>query len=324
MSSLSPVISIGREKPRLSEKFAGRLYPFDHLVLVYCWATIVLTVILGRPIEPYWPVILFHAAAIALVILMALIGPGHDYRAIAFFRLLYPVILMTFFYLAAGKLVHLVFPEFFDHRVTAMESGFLGIDPTLWLDQHLHVVITEFFSAAYCSYYFLVPGLALVLFFGRRDAEIVQFMTAVCAAFFVSYMIFIFYPLEGPRYFFAAQYQNPISGPFFYPLVVFVIDNIAFHGGAMPSSHCAVALVVALTAIRNYGKRAWFLLFIVGALSAATVYGRYHYLSDVVVGLGLGAASYLLTSYFFAHQTEEQELPIITRVVNRQYVSGYY
>ena len=67
----------------------------------------------------------------------------------------------------------------------------------------------------------------------------------------------------------------------------------------MPSSHVAEALIVLLFAIRNYGRRAYFLIPIVIGLAMGTVYGRFHYISDVAVGTAIAFVIYWLTLNFY-------------------------
>ncbi len=226
-------------------------------------------------------------------------------RLVFFIRILYPIILMTFFYQFSGKLVQVVVPWLFDEQLAMLEKAVLGVHPTLWLDPgSIHVIITELLSAAYFSYYFMIPGLALVLFLGKKDRELRRFVTATCVTFFASYLIFIFYPVAGPRFYFAGMYINELTGPIFRPLVNLIIDNAAFKGGAMPSSHVAEAIIVMMFAIRSYGRKAYFLIPIVIGLAMGTIYGRFHFASDVVVGAVLAFIIYWFTLKFYPTQKD--------------------
>lgn len=305
MSLSYPEPSTTKEKYRAFGKIISQMKPFDHLVVIYSWFILVITVNLARPIGNFIGVLAFHLSAILIVLLLVYLYDKYDNRGIALFRLLYPVVLMTFFYQTSGELVHIIFPNFLDYQVVAFEQSLLGISPTIWLDQRLSIFWTEFLSATYFSYYLLIPGLSLVLFIHRKDKEIIRFMTAICAAFFFSYMIFILYPIEGPRHFLASQYQNSVSGPFFRPLVEYIIKNGAFHGGAMPSSHCAVSIIVMIFAIRNYSRKAWFLIPVILGLAAGTVYGRFHYISDVVVGVVIAVLCYSIIHFYLPKKKED-------------------
>jgi len=62
----------------------------------------------------------------------------------------------------------------------------------------------------------------------------------------------------------------------------------------MPSSHVAVALVVLVYARRHHRLLYYLLSPLVASLLISTVYGRFHYISDVVAGLLVGGGSILL------------------------------
>lgn len=283
----------------------------------------VLTINFGRPISDYLGVLLFHLGTIVVVCLLAKYARSQSSRPMRFIRLLYPVLLMVFFYQFSGKLVGVVVPQFFDVQVAGLEKAILGAHPTFWLDNYLNVFVSDLLSAAYFSYYFLIPGLALLLFFAKRDREIRRFMAATCVTFFASYLMFILYPVMGPRFYFEGMYQHEIIGFVFRPLVNFILDNAAFKGGAMPSSHVAEALIVLLFAIRNYGRKAYFLIPVVAGLALGTVYGRFHYASDVIVGVVMAFLIFKLTLKFYPTRKDfSREWQLSDYDKKRTYVSN--
>ena len=73
-------------------------------------------------------------------------------------------------------------------------------------------------------------------------------------------------------------------------MVEYVIANGAVRGGCMPSTHFGIALVILLYCFRYYRKAAWWLLPAVIGLGIGTVWGRFHYVSDVIVGGLIGLA----------------------------------
>jgi membrane-associated phospholipid phosphatase len=279
--------------------------PFDHLVWGYSWFVVICIINFGRPFSQYLSTIAFYSTVIVASLLIVRFLTTRKNRTAVFLRLFYPALLMAFFYQETGNLMHLLFPEFLDSHLVMMEKTLLGLNPTLWLDDHLDVFATEILSLGYFSYYFMIPGLSLALFFGKRDAESKRFITATCLTFFVSYLLFFLYPIEGPRWHFAGVYQHAVSGPLIWPLVSYVIGKGAVHGGCMPSSHVGEALVILIFAIRNYGRRAYFLIPLVILLAGGTIYGRFHYVSDVVVGIIIGlAATYGTLKFYPIHERE--------------------
>jgi membrane-associated phospholipid phosphatase len=298
------------------------MLPFDHLTVLFCWTIIILTVNFGRPLSRYVDILTVYAAAIvAVFLLVRFVSPSGNPVA-RFLRLLYPVIMMLFFYQTCAKMVHFFFPGFFDHQVVALESILFGGDLSLWLDGRSSVAATEILSAGYFSYYFLIPGLAIVLFFHGRTGDIKRFMTATCLTFFVSYLTFIVYPMEGPRFYFANLYGTDLVGPVFRPLVDMVIERGAIRGGAMPSSHVAEALVVMIFALRAYGRKASFLVPVVAALAVGTVYGRFHYITDVVIGAAVGSlAAWAAIQWYPPERDTASDEEVWEGIAGKQYVS---
>ena len=101
-------------------------------------------------------------------------------------------------------------------------------------------------------------------------------------------------PVEGPRFNISALHSLKLEGPFFTKIAQGVVDIAGMHGGCMPSSHVAVALVVLIFSYR-YHRTLFFILFpIIITLFVATVYGRFHYISDVLAGLLVGGISIVI------------------------------
>jgi membrane-associated phospholipid phosphatase len=68
-------------------------------------------------------------------------------------------------------------------------------------------------------------------------------------------------------------------------LVHFVSDRGGARGGAFPSAHTSVACIVWLVAWTRDRHLAYWLTPLVGGILVATIYGRFHYVLDVVAGV---------------------------------------
>ncbi len=270
----------------------GKFYPFDRLIIGYSTLMLLLVASFGRPLVSYLDELIFYLGVIILVnVIVKRIDERRD-RLWALVRLGYPVLLFTLFYEMTGGSIHLFFDNFFDWQLVAFEESVFGINPTLYIDRHLlNTWANEFFSLCYFLYYFMIIAFVVVVF-RRRDDEILKSsLTALSLTFLLSFVLFFIYPVEGPRWYFADAYVNAIESPFSRKLVDMVIDNAAVRGGCMPSSHFGVGLVIQLFCFKYYRKAAWMILPIVIGLAIGTVWGRFHYVSDVVAGtlIGLGA-----------------------------------
>jgi membrane-associated phospholipid phosphatase len=263
-------------------------HPVDILVIGYSAAMAVVLLLMGRPPGEYVDEILFYLGMVIVsMAVMGFVDPARS-RWHTLLRYGYPVLLFTFFYRMTGGYLFLIHDHWFDWQIAAFEKAILGFNPTLYIDQHaLSVWFTELVMACYFSYYFMIPGFTIYCF-ARGDYQVLkEGMTAICLTFFVSYPIFFLYPIEGPRYHFAGQYANEVTGPFFREIVNVVIDRGAVHGGCMPSTHVAVSVVILLYCLAHYRKLGWALLPINIGLAVGTVWGRFHYASDAVFGAAI-------------------------------------
>lgn len=71
----------------------------------------------------------------------------------------------------------------------------------------------------------------------------------------------------------------------------------------MPSSHVGVALVVLAYTFKISKKAGWLLLPINLGLAIGTVWGRFHYASDVFVGACVGLAAVWFVEKFYDRWT---------------------
>ena len=276
------------------------LYPFDVLIIGYSLLMAAACALLGRPVNEYFDEIIWYLSLAAVTALIVRFTSADRPGWQRFIRLLYPVLMVGVFYRLTGGTMHLLFDGFLDQQLIAFERAVFGGSPTLLLDRSpLNVWITEILSACYFSYYLFLPGFFLPVFFLQRDDIIERAMLGVLLTYFLSYLLFWLYPVEGPRWVFAEQYTQRVTGPVFRPMVEWVIANGAVRGGAMPSSHTGVALIVTLYTWRYFGRAAWPLVPVVIGLALGTVWGRYHYISDVVVGSALALIAFWFEKWYY-------------------------
>jgi membrane-associated phospholipid phosphatase len=282
----------------------ARFSPTDTIVASYCLLTTLLVLFFGRPLGNFADELAFYTGCLALAVFVAMFVNEQSGRAAAFVRLAYPAILFPFFYSMTQGLIFLFTDSFQDSSLVALEECVLSVELTRWFDQSTpSVLITEILSFCYFSYYFMIPGFFLPVFI-KRDYRIFKEATAaVCLTFFPSYLLFSIFPIEGPRWHFEGQYAHTIDGPVFRQMVNYVINNGAVHGGCMPSTHTAVALVLMFFCFRYYRPWGWVMLPIVIGLAAATVWGRFHYVSDVIVGAMIGTAAYWIIRKYHSRWT---------------------
>ncbi len=259
--------------------------PIDRITWTYILAFGVGLVVLGRDHPSWRNLFMVHMALLGTIAMILTVWHDRTEGIAGLIRLTYPAILYTFFYTEMEAAIHWIYHGFLDHQVVALERAVFGIDLNVWLTQFQSPLINEWMMLGYGSYYALIPILVLTLFFRRRIEELRSLLTATTTAFVMSYVLFVVYPVEGPRFYLADQLGPPLEGYIFVPLVQSIIERGAIHGGCVPSTHSAIALIVLIWAYRTYHRLAIVLTPFVITLFMGTVWGHYHYITDVVVGL---------------------------------------
>ena len=287
--------------------------PIDTATLTYVAVEAVLVAIFMSARQGWYFYLGLYVSAAALTLMMTMMSyQGKIWRTI---RLVYPLIIMSIFYEALNAQIFMVRGLPLDSRINSFEMAVVGFDSSFALLPHMNIWRNEIMSLAYMSYYLFVPAAVFALAFRGKWQSLEKMALAASVTFYVCYVIFVFYPVLGPRFYLGNIYYLPFDGPFFTPLVMKIVGAGGLYGGAMPSSHCAIALVVAWYLIREFKRAMLPIITLLILLCVSTIYGRFHYLSDVVVGLMLGAAVLAMTSIwhgrFMASRAEDQQAPTV-------------
>jgi membrane-associated phospholipid phosphatase len=220
-------------------------------------------------------------------------------------RHFYPVLLFPVLYRESEYLNQMFVSGYLDPAVIRLEEQLFGFQPSLvFMERMPWLVLSESFYAAYFSYYVMITGLSLYLFLCQRGA-FSHFLSVVSFIFCVCYGCFIFLPVIGPRLFFGevAGYTLPesvmpsvvfgcppqLQSGWFYQIMAAIYDHLEGAGGSLPSSHVAVAVCTVWFSFRYARPIRYVHLAAVSWMCLATVYCRYHYVVDVLAGLGAAA-----------------------------------
>lgn len=308
--------------PRLIRSLVSGFFVFDWLLVGYAVLMIGLLLILGDPAGMHLNEIVFYALTAIAPFLVVTITRNRIGRLYLALRYLFPILLFTFLYRSTADTMFLLFDHYLDDRIVAFETSIFGIEPTIWMDRLLpQPILTDILSASYFSYYLMIP-IFTVWVFVRKDYEILRrSLSAITLTFFLSYLLFFLYPAEGPRWYQATNYLHPVTGIIFRPMVELVIANGAVHGGAMPSSHTGVALIILIYCWRHYRKIALWLTAIVLGLAGGAVWGRFHYVTDIVVGALVAIVALWITDLWQRKMYKSATSNNWDERINAEYVS---
>jgi len=278
----------------MARKNNSKFLLVDKATLIYMTILSLLILVFCAKEENWLIYIVFNFAVCASIVLVVNATNHNSNPWVKFFRHFYPLLFFILLYEETRHLVHIIFPGWFDPFINHLELQVFGIYPTIWMQKFISSALNEYLMFTYSFYYLLLLILGLGLFFKHKTEELDNLTFTSAVAFYISFLGFILFPVAGPKYALMDLHNLKLEGAFFTPLAQGLIKVAGIHGGAMPSSHVAVALVVLIYARRHYRLLYYILSLPILSLFVSTVYGRFHYVSDVVAGLLVGWGSILL------------------------------
>ncbi len=206
-------------------------------------------------------------------------------RQLAALQGIAPVLTFAVLYPLTGKINIGLSPWILDGPLERFEASlFMGQPSILLAERASWIVLSEFLHACYFSYYMLVAAMGIVLILQKRLIDLSRAVGVLCYCFFFCLICYIWIPVTSPLYLYA-PIGSPLSNGFFYRLTHQMAVGGGVVGGAFPSSHAALSTLNLLLAYK-LEKRLFFvtLLPTIGLL-VGTVYCRYHYALDTIVGM---------------------------------------
>jgi membrane-associated phospholipid phosphatase len=206
-----------------------------------------------------------------------------------------PLLIIIFF--EHHWLIPLINPHDADNLLIAVDRFiFFGHHPTVLLEAITFPVLTQALQIIYATFYFLPLSLCFILYRNKLWTDFHIVTSLILIGFFTSYIGYFITPAIGPCHTLKHAQNIPLKGIFFFDAVrqaLFFLEGIT--RDCCPRGHTLVSALTVLLA-RDYYRS----FYPVTALWAtgiiiSTVYLRYHYVIDDIVGL---AIAFLIYRYF--------------------------
>lgn len=271
-----------------------------------------------------WPwVLAAHAAVFGLIHLLIRTARAFPQnRFLDFLRHFYPILLYTVFYRETELLNQMFHTGYLDEYFLRLEPRLFGMQPGLDLMQQFPSRwLAELLYAAYFSYYLMIGGVGIVLLW-RDRRHFAHFVSVVSFVFYVCYTIYIFVPVVGPRIVYRGLVEEPlpsdvlpvtstevpvtVQDAVFFQIMGWIYDHFEATGAAFPSSHVAVALCTVSFSFMYLRRVRYVHLIAAILLCVSTVYGRYHYVVDVVAGIAVAAVLVPFGNWLYRKYGEER------------------
>jgi membrane-associated phospholipid phosphatase len=210
-------------------------------------------------------------------------------KTLQFARHWYPLPLYIFFFEELQALVHSIHRNWFDPWLIQFDYNLTGVHPSVWLARFANPTLNDAMQFAYMTYFLYLVILPAILYIPKDRAAFWTVMVSTGIAHYSVYIIAVLFPIESPH--FALESLNPtaLPGGAFTATIELIERFGRVHGAAFPSAHVAGSMVAILAARRYRPWLFWLCLPFFTMMCVATVYGRYHYIADVLAGLAVGA-----------------------------------
>ena len=154
--------------------------------------------------------------------------------------------------------------------------------------------ISELLHACYFSFYGLLYAVPGYFYWQQAMPCFYQSVFAILLLLFLCFLTHSLIPVSGPRTIFT-KINDKRSQGLFFRLVHKVLEGGSTHATAFPSGHTGIATVTLLMSWCCHTYLFWILLPIALGLILSTLYGRFHYLSDLLCGFGYGVITVFIT-----------------------------
>lgn len=169
---------------------------------------------------------------------------------------------------------------------------------SLFLENFSNIYLTELLSIAYLL--FMVQLAFYFVFYLCADEKISKaFYNGILSFYAIGFLGYIFVPAIGPYFYYASEFKNSLSGFFFRDFLDKAYPTFSNFSDVFPSLHCGISLFILLFLQYFNKKHFYFWLIPCILLWFSTIYLRYHYLIDCVVGFVLAYFFYQLAKRTF-------------------------
>jgi len=209
--------------------------------------------------------------------------------------------LIVLIFITFKELYYMISPihgQDYDNILIKIDRFVFGTDPTHFLYQYTHPVITEILQWIYASFYFLPIILGIELAKNKKYSGFQFVAFSIVYGFYLSYLGYLLMPAIGPRFTLHNFYMlnQELPGIFATDWIREIINQgesitsfmpeAAKHvqRDVFPSGHTQMTLITMFLSVKLNSKTKHFILPIGTLLIFSTVYLRYHYVSDLFGG----------------------------------------
>jgi membrane-associated phospholipid phosphatase len=283
------------------------LAPADSVTISFFLLLTLLNLIFHTRVDQWWILVPLNLLVVVFIVWLASAAEARPTPLLVGIHRWYLYVAVVGVFKELYLLVRPIHPTDYDALFIAIDRWLFGVNPTEWLYQFAHPLITELLQLAYFGYYIIFIILGVELYRHRPIETFDRAAFMIVYGFYLSYVGYFLLPAVGPRFtlhdfasldaelpglLLAEPLRHFINGMESIPSAVpnpqdFVQRDV------FPSGHTQMALVVTFLAFETGARSRWLILSITSLMIVATVYLRYHYVIDLIGG----AAFFIFTIY---------------------------
>jgi len=214
-----------------------------------------------------------------------------------FWRHWYPHLFFLFCFEELAYLMTLVTPHWQDAKLIAFDYWLTGVHPSVWLEQFATPFRNDAMQLVYFTYFAYLVIVGGVLYVQRDWRGYWSVMTYSMAGYMIGYFIAMFFPIESPWFSMAGWWKGPLQGGPFTAMMSFIEHYGRVRGAAFPSAHVTGATAALWGAWKFRRWLFWMLLPVFLFMCFSTIWGRYHYVADILGGMATGTVGYVIGSW---------------------------
>lgn len=229
-------------------------------------------------------------------------------------RYWYPVFTILFFFKEIYIIMIILTPVLNDALLISIDRKIFGFDPTLYLFRFSNPLLTEFLQIIYILFYLMPVIYAMELYIWKRYDELKFTTFLILTGFYLSFFGYLILPAIGPRFTLHnfPDLNNELPGLFLtntlrdiinfgesiYPPDIENPESIA-QRDAFPSGHTIVITLITYCSFRLKSNSFRFYLPYSIIMLFSTIYLRYHYVIDLIAGIGISILTIILGEFIF-------------------------
>lgn len=251
---------------------------------------LILALVIGRFARARTAVFAGTVACVAVINGQAFSLLGPRFQQIAF-GIVVPSLVLLAGYRMSGL--------FFTSPMLAVERWLMTIDDRLLRLPGVFAayeasprVVRELMESAYLLVYLVIPAAAVTLMAGDHVEALPRFWATVLLAEFISYGMLPWLQTRSPRALETAPATH--SQLAVRRLNAAILSRGSIQVNTVPSGHAAGAVATALAVVDVMPVAGVVFLALAAAIVAATVLGRYHYLVDSLLGVGVAVLTWIV------------------------------